>query len=92
MKIEPIITEKSMSNAEKGVYTFRVEEKLDKFAIKHLVEQTFGVHVVSVRTMIQKGEKKRGFSKYSKQVPGYKKAIVTLKKEEKIDLFEVKQG
>lgn len=91
MKIEPIITEKSMNLAEKGHYTFRVGNTMNKFEIKQLVESTFKVHVTDVRTLIQKGEVKRGFSRRSRIVPDFKKAIVTLKDKEKIDLFEVKQ-
>ncbi len=91
MKIEPIITEKSMVAAENGRYTFRVAKTLSKFTIKHLVSETFGVHVTEVRTMNQKEETKRGMTRRAKTIPAYKKAIVRLKDKEKIDLFEVKQ-
>lgn len=91
MKIEPIITEKSMNMAENGQYTFRVGNTMNKFEIKHLVESTFNVHVTNVRTINQKGEVKRGFSRRSRVIPDFKKAIVTLAAKEKIDLFEVKQ-
>lgn len=90
MKLEPIITEKSMQLAANGKYTFRVQSGLDKFKVKDLIEKAFGVHVTTVRTMNLKGEVKRGFSRRAKTVPGYKKAIVALKEKEKIDLFEVK--
>ncbi len=92
MKIEPIITEKSMQQAENRRYTFRVAKTLTKYAIKHLVEGTFDVHVTEVRTMNQKEETKRGMSRRAKTIPAYKKAIVKLGKDEKIDLFEVKQS
>jgi large subunit ribosomal protein L23 len=91
MKIEPIITEKSLMQASKGVFTFRVTSSLTKFEIKHLVEKTFGVHVTDVRTMNQKPETKRGFSRRVKTIPGYKKALVELKDKETIDLFEIKK-
>jgi ribosomal protein L23 len=91
MKIEPIITEKSMTQAARGVFTFRVTSGLTKFEIKHLVEKTFGVHVTDVRTMNQKAELKRGFSRRVKTIPGYKKALVELKDKETIDLFEIKK-
>jgi len=91
MKIEPIITEKSLMQATKGVFTLRVTSDLNKFEIKHLVEKTFGVHVTDVRTMNQKSEVKRGFSRRSKVIPGYKKALVELKDKETIDLFEIKK-
>jgi len=92
MKIEPIITEKSLNQAGKGQYTFRVGKTMGKFDISALVEKTFGVHVTSVRTMSQKAKQKGGMRRRATIIPAYTKAIVTLKDKEKIDLFEVKQG
>ncbi len=91
MKIEPIITEKTLTDAGNGRYTFRVSKKLNKFEIKILVEKTFEVHVTDIRTMNQKTKTKGGMRKRTTTVPAYKKAIVTLKDNEKIDLFEVKK-
>jgi large subunit ribosomal protein L23 len=45
MKLEPIITEKSMSAAKEGKYTFRVDRNVNKHQIKQLVEKVFGVNV-----------------------------------------------
>jgi large subunit ribosomal protein L23 len=91
MKLEPVITEKSMKDAGNGKYTFRVPDMATKSDVRKNISEIFNVHVQTVRTMNVKGEKKRGFSKYPKQVPGYKKAIVTLAEKETIDLFEVKK-
>jgi len=92
-KIIPIITEKSMSLASKGKYTFEVGRELTKYGIKNLVETLFSVHVVSVKTLNSKMELKKTNSGRKKIIKAVKKAIVTLKDKEKIDLFaEEKKG
>lgn len=89
--LEPIITEKSTKLAEDGKYTFRVEFGLNKFQIKKLIEEVFGVHVTSVRTAKIAGEKKRTILGRKRIIKPSQKAIVTLKEKEKIDLFETKK-
>ena len=84
---EPIITEKSLELAKEGKYTFRVDRGLNKHQIKKLVETVFGVNVVKVRTINQKGEIKRVRGR-KRVIKPIKKAIVSLAKKEKIDLFE----
>ncbi len=91
MKLEPIMTEKSLELAKKGSYTFRVEVGLGKYGIKKLIEEVFGVHVRTIRTMNIKGEIKRTLSGRKRRVMPSKKAIVTLAEKEKIDLFETKK-
>ncbi len=87
---KPIITEKSFADAQKGVFTFSVNQKANKREIKKAIEDLFKVHVRSIATNTVKG-KKRMVGK--KRLPVYeanwKKARVTLAKGEKIDLFEV---
>ncbi|OGM09434.1 50S ribosomal protein L23 [Candidatus Woesebacteria bacterium RBG_13_34_9] len=90
LKLKPLVTEKSLKLAGLGKYTFSVARNLDKKAIKNLVEQVFSVHVVSVKTLIKAGEIKKNFKGKKKVVKSIKKAIVTLKEKEKIDLFESK--
>lgn len=86
----PIITEKSMKEAEKARFTFEVERQADKKTIKKTVENLFSVQVLSVATRIVKGKTKR-FGKRAKQVAlaEYKKATVQLSPGQKIGLFEV---
>lgn len=84
--IEPLITEKLSKAAEEaGQYGFRVHPKANKKEVKSAVEKIFNVHVVSVNTMNVSGKWRR-----VRHVPGqtaaWKKAVVTLKKGEKIDL------
>jgi len=88
MKLIPVLTEKSMSEAEKGNYTFFVERNMNKGQIKKAVEEAFGVNVVKVRTMNVVGEEKRTIRGRKKIIKPKKKAMVTLKEKEKIDLFE----
>lgn len=83
---EPLITEKGARDAEKlGKYTFRVHPKANKKEIKSAVEKAFNVHVTGVNTLNNFGKWRR-----VRFQPGmtadWKKAIVTLKKGEKIDI------
>lgn len=89
-KLKPLITEKSLKLAGMGKYTFSVARNLDKPGIKKLVEKVFSVHVVNVKTLKKSGEIKKNFKGKRKVVKPIKKAIVTLKEKEKIDLFESK--
>jgi large subunit ribosomal protein L23 len=91
MKIEPIITEKTTAAAEIGEYTFKVDRRLNKFQIRKLIEDVFGVNVVRVRTITTKKEERRTAQGMKKTIKAYKKAIVMLKEKEKIDLFETKK-
>jgi ribosomal protein L23 len=91
MKLEPIITEKSLELSKKGKYTFRVGTGLRKHQIKKLIEDVFGVHVKNVWTMSIRGENKRNVQGRKRRIMPSKKAIVTLAEKEKIDLFETKK-
>lgn len=77
--------------ADKGQYGFIVSVNANKIEIKKAVEKKFNVHVVDVKTMNYKGKTKTQFRKSGRFVgktAKYKKAIVTLKKGETIELFE----
>lgn len=91
MRIIPVLTEKSLDRAKEGNYTFWVDRRLNKNQIRILVEETFGVHVVRVRTMNVRGEIKRTSRGRKTIIKSRKKAIVALKEKEKIDLFETKK-
>lgn len=82
--LRPLVSEKSFTGSEKGVYTFKVPHAAAKPEIKRSVESAFKVNVVGIRTAQKPGTvKTRGKIKGLK--PGYKKAIVTLKKGETIE-------
>lgn len=91
MKLEPIITEKTLGLAKKGKYTFKVRVGMRKHQIKKLVEEVFEVHVKKIWTMNVKGENKKTMRGRKKKIMPSKKAIVTLGGKEKIDLFETKE-
>jgi large subunit ribosomal protein L23 len=90
--ISPLITEK-MTNltADKGKYGFLVNPKANKIEIAKAIEKKFDVHVVSVRTINHPGKIKTQFRKsgrFSGKTPKFKKAIITLQKDETIEIFE----
>jgi len=88
--ISPIVTEKSMNDAAKGKFTFKVHKQAEKAQIKKIIESKFKVDVIGVATITVKGKmKKTGKKRMDEQTQGYKKAIVSLKAGQKIDLFEV---
>ena len=87
-KITPVFTEKSLRNAKEGKYTFRVEKNLNKYQIKQLVEENFEVKVESVKTMNEKDLEKTNFKGKKRKIKGKKKAIVSLKGDKKIDIFD----
>ncbi len=87
MKLKPVLTEKSMSEAKKGNYTFFVERNMNKRQIRKMIEEIFGVTVVKVRTMNVAGEVKRTNMGKKRIIKPKKKAIVTLEGKDKIDLF-----
>ncbi len=85
--IKPIITEKSTDMMSEGKYTFRVPLKANKYQIRDAVEEIFNVKVEAVNTMRMEGKKKR-MGRYEGKRSDWKKAIVTLKEGETIELFE----
>ena len=83
--ISPKITEKATSLSEHNKVVFKVHDGATKKSIKKSVEKIFKVNVIKVNTINQKGKTKLVRGKKTNR-PGYKKAIVTLKKGQSIDL------
>jgi large subunit ribosomal protein L23 len=86
----PIITEKSTTDASKGVFTFEVDVRSSKYQIQSAIESFYNVEVVQVRTLKSK-PKKYKTGKKRKVLLGTesKKARIQLKPGHKIDLFEL---
>lgn len=85
----PLISEKSMQQGGKGKFTFRVVGSMDKTEIKKAIEKDFKVTVVTVSTSWIKGRVKRVGARRDEKVMGsWKKAVVTLKPGQKIDIFD----
>lgn len=83
----PMITEKATFAAERyNSYTFQVNPLATKTQIKAAVEELFNVRVERVNTQLREGKKRR-FRQGVGKLPNWKKAIVTLNEEDKIDFF-----
>ena len=81
----PIITEKATILSEQNKTVFKVHEKANKKVIKKNIEKLFKVNVVKVNIINRKAKLKMRQGKISYKT-GYKKAIITLKKGQSIDL------
>lgn len=86
----PILTEKATALSNLGKYVFEVSKTANKIEIANAIEKMYGVSVASVDTMRSIGRKKTRMSR-GKAISGitstYKKAIVTLKAGEVIDIY-----
>tara|TARA_B100000745_G_C19785976_1_gene257714 strand:+ start:100 stop:393 length:294 start_codon:yes stop_codon:yes gene_type:complete len=83
--IAPNVTEKSTSLSEYNKVVFKVNKNAKKKLIKKSIEKIFKVNVIKINTINLKGKTKLVRNRKSYK-PGYKKAIVTLKKGQSIDL------
>ncbi|MGI5891189.1 MAG: 50S ribosomal protein L23 [Bacillota bacterium] len=85
--IKPMVSEKSMMLMEDNKYSFIVARDANKIEIKHAVEKLFNVDVTEVTTRNQRGKLKR-MGRFQGRRPNTKKAVVTLKAGDKIEIFE----
>ena len=85
--LKPLFTEKTLQEAQRGRFTFQVDRKDSKYQIKEVIEKLFKVNVISVATMNYKSLTRRTNKGTRVSTSAWKKAIVSLKKGEQIDLF-----
>ncbi len=85
--LKPTITEKSTLQQESGRYTFHVAMDANKGLVKEAVERNFNVTVVDVNITKLHGKQKR-YGPKIKKMPDTKKAVVTLKPGDRINLIE----
>ena len=86
--LKPVISEKSMEDAQVKKYTFKVAVDANKTEVKHAVEEIFDVEVAKVNIMNVGGKKKR-MGRYVGMTASSKKAIVTLTdKSKEIEFFQ----
>tara|TARA_B110001454_G_C12695680_1_gene424275 strand:+ start:1462 stop:1755 length:294 start_codon:yes stop_codon:yes gene_type:complete len=83
--ISPSITEKATYLSEQNKIVFKVNKKAKKDSIKRSIEKIFKVNVIKINTINLKGKTKIVKGKKSRK-PDIKKAIITLKKGQSIDL------
>jgi large subunit ribosomal protein L23 len=86
--VRPIVTEKTEKlKAENNQYTFEVARRSNKVEIKKALEQLFHIHVEKVRVMNYDGKPKR-MGAFAGKRSNWRKAIITLKKGERIESLE----
>ena len=85
--IAPVVSEKSYSLIADNKYCFKVHAQANRIHVRRAVEELFEVKVEAINmAKVPPKPKRRGV--HQGQKPGWKKAIVTLKEGEKIDIFE----
>lgn len=86
--VRPIVTEKSTDLLDRtGKYSFVVAKDANKVEIARAVEKLFNVRVRDVRTMQYRGKERR-VGRIIGRRPAWKKAVVTLREGDTIEIFE----
>jgi len=85
--IEPLITEKSSILASLNKYVFKVKGNTTKNEVKKAIEGYYNVNVMDVN-ILKTAPKPKRVGKWIDMKPGYKKAIVTIKSGESIELVK----
>jgi len=83
----PVVTEKNTLLSEQGKYTFEVAKNANKWQVKLAVEKAFKVNVKDVNIIWVPGKSRRVGRRRVQSSP-WKKAIVSLRTGQKIELFE----
>ena len=87
--LRPVVSEKSYSLLDRGVYTFIVAPGANKVEIRHAVQTIFNVKVVKVNTLNRPGKRKRNRKQQTfGRRADTKRAIVTLAEGQTIPIFE----
>ena len=85
--LAPVVSEKSYSLIADRKYSFRVHPKAHKTQVRQAVEELFNVKVERVNiSQVKSKPKRRGLIRGTK--PGWKKAVVQLRKGDSIEIFE----
>lgn len=89
--MRPLVTEKSTALSSANKYIFEVDMRANKPQIRAAVEKAFDVTVTGVNVMVMKGKPKGGGRRTGRKATyasDWKKAVVTLSPEDKIEIFE----
>ena len=85
--LRPLVTEKGVHRASRNnQYAFEIHRDATKHDVKKAVEQLFDVKVTKVRTQTRKGKLRRYKFRYGR-TSDWKKAIVQLQEDQRIDFF-----
>ena len=83
-----VLSEKSNTlTEEQNKYTFKIDKKATKIDVALAVKAIWGVDPLSVNTMNYSGKKRRKRTKSAGTTPSWKKAVVTLKPEDSIEIY-----
>ena len=85
--IKPLITEKNTMLGAQGKYTFKIDRRANKTQVKEAVEAIFKVEVTAVNT-ISVPPKSRRVGRTIGKTQAWKKAVVTVRAGQRIELFE----
>ncbi len=85
--LRPVLSEKSTDLSEESKYVFQVANNANKHVIKKAIKEIFNVNPVKINVIRVRGKRRRVRYQYG-YTPSWKKAIVTIAKGEKIELFE----
>ena len=85
--IKPLITEKNTMLGAEGKYTFKIDRRANKTLVKEAVEAIFKVNVTAVNT-ISVPPKSRRVGRTIGKTQAWKKAVVTLRPGQRIEIFE----
>ena len=83
--LSPVVTEKSTNLSELNKIVFKVQASANKKTVKRSIEKIFKVNVIKVN-IINKQNRLKNIRGKKVRVQGYKKAVITLKKGQNIDL------
>jgi len=88
--VRPVVSEKSTALGEAGKYVFEVAPHANKIQIKHAVEEAFAAKNVTVASVniVHVPGKLRRMGRHSGMTRTWKKAVVTLRPGQRLDLFE----
>ncbi|NBV27138.1 MAG: 50S ribosomal protein L23 [Actinobacteria bacterium] len=87
--LRPVVSEKTYALMDRGTYVFVVDPRATKIDVRRAVEQAFNVTVTNVNTLNRKGKSMRNRrTGVEGKRPDQKRAIVTLKAGDSINLFE----
>ena len=85
--IKPVISEKTTELSEMNKYVFQIPMKANKLMVKQAVKALFGVQPEKINIIRVRGKRRRIRYQFG-NTAAWKKAIVTLKDGDKIDIFE----
>jgi large subunit ribosomal protein L23 len=87
--IRPVVSEKTYDLMERGTYVFEIDSRATKVDVRNAVEQAFNVKVVNVNTLNRQGKSTRNRrTGVIGRRPDSKRAFVTLRSGDSINLFE----